>query len=182
MNQAVQLTHQDHQAGRQQFPLVLLVHDVEVPLNIGSLFRLADALGLEKIWLTGSSPVPPNPKIRRTSRATEQYVAFAYAPAPLPVVQQYRAAGYTIASLEITSTSCELAHLPLAPNAKLCLILGAENTGVCQELLDASDVAVHIPMQGHNSSMNVTHACAIACYHITQRMMPMQTSLEIKTP
>ncbi len=173
MNPTVQLTHQDHQPGNARFPLVLLVHDVEVPLNIGSLFRLADALGLEKICLTGTSPVPPNPKIRRTSRATEQYVAFAYAAEPLPVVAHYRALGYRILSLEITSASCELRQLPLAADDKICLILGAENTGVSQELLDASDGAVHIQMQGHNSSMNVTHACAIACYQMLQKLRPL---------
>jgi tRNA G18 (ribose-2'-O)-methylase SpoU len=37
-------------------------------------------------------------------------------------------------------------------------------------LLDVSDVTVHIPMRGHNSSMNVASACAIATYDIARRL------------
>ncbi len=166
----VQLAHQDHQASGLRFPLVLLAHDIEVHLNIGSLFRIADALGLEKICLSGKSPVPPNPKIRRTSRSCEQFVAFEYASDPMDFVQHYRAAAYRIISLEISSQSRDLSDFRLAPDSKVCLILGAENTGVSQTLLDASDEALHIAMRGQNSSMNVANACAIACYQIVQQL------------
>lgn len=171
----VQLAHQDHQASGQQFPLVLLAHDVEVHLNIGSLFRIADALGLEKICLSGKSPAPPNPKIRRTSRACEQFVAFEYASEPMHFVQHYRAAGYRIISLEISSQSRDLSDFRLPPDSRVCLILGAENAGVSQALLDASDEAVHITMRGQNSSMNVANACAIACYQLVQQLRPNAT-------
>ena len=58
----------------------------------------------------------------------------------------------------------------MAPGDRVCLVVGAENTGVCQALLDASDATVHIPMRGHNSSMNVANACAIATYEIARRL------------
>lgn len=168
----IQLEHAQHQAKPQRFPLVFLAHDIEVPMNIGSLFRIADALGIEKIYLSGTSPVPPNAKIRRTSRACEKYVPFAYHADPLEIVRQCKLDGYTILSLEISSASIPLRELVLPPDAKLCLILGAENHGVSQALLDASDHSVHIPMLGHNSSMNVANACAIASYELTCRLQP----------
>ena len=60
----------------------------------------------------------------------------------------------------------------MAPGDRVCLVVGAENAGVCQALLDASDATVHIPMRGHNSSMNVANACAIATYEIARRLAP----------
>ena len=36
-------------------------------------------------------------------------------------------------------------------------------------LLDLSDHALHVPMYGENSSMNVATSCAIALYELTGR-------------
>jgi len=61
----IQLDHSHHQHKVEKYPVCFLVHDMEVPMNVGSLFRIADALGIEKIYLSGSSPSPPNSKIKK---------------------------------------------------------------------------------------------------------------------
>lgn len=165
-----QLDHRSHQPVPAKHALCLLAHDVQRPANVGSLFRIADALGIEKIYLTGRSCTPAHPKARKAARATEQRVPFVRADDPLPVVAALKRAGYRIVSLEISSTSIDLAQLPVAPGDRICLILGNESAGICQPLLDASDATVCIPMCGQNSSMNVASACAIATYVITGRL------------
>lgn len=145
---------------------------MDVPMNVGSLFRIADAFALEAVHLSGKSPVPPNDKIRKTSRATEKYVPFAYDPNPLAIVTRLRKEGYKIVSLEITSSSRDIRDVGVLPGEKICLVVGAENGGVSQGLLDVSDCAVHIRMLGQNSSMNVATACAIAAYELTRRLVP----------
>ncbi|WP_338847227.1 TrmH family RNA methyltransferase [Massilia sp. W12] len=167
-----QLEHHQHQGGAAQYALCILAHDLDDPMNIGSLFRMADALGVAKIYLSGSSPTPPHAKIKRTSRSAEKYVAWEYAPQALPLLEQLRRDGWRIVCLEITSASIPLREFAIAPGDKICLIPGSENSGVCQTLLDAADVALHIPMQGQNSSMNVATACAIAAYDICGKLIP----------
>jgi tRNA G18 (ribose-2'-O)-methylase SpoU len=165
-----QLDHSQHRVTNHTFPLCFLTHDIDLPMNIGSFFRIADALGVEKIYLSGTSPVPPNSKIRKTSRSAENHVPYERIEDPTELLRNLRERGYRIISLEITSSSIDLAKLAIATNDKICLILGAENAGICQALLDASDLAVHIPMLGQNSSMNVAAACAIATYDIARRL------------
>ncbi len=167
----LQLDHSSHR-GAGALPLRLLAHDVELALNVGALFRIADALGVEHLHLSGSSPLPPDPKIRRSARSAERHVAWSTAADPLATVATLRLQGWRIVGLELSSASIPLHELALAPGDRVCLILGAENTGVCQALLDASDATVHIPMRGHNSSMNVANACAIATYDIARRLAP----------
>jgi tRNA G18 (ribose-2'-O)-methylase SpoU len=150
--------------------LCLLANNINDPANIGSLFRTADALGVEKIYLTGSSPTPPDNKINRLSRSTDKHVAFSYAQDPLDIVDTLKSDGYTIISLELSTTSVDIRHQPLCGIDKVCLVLGSENDGVCQQLLDVSDITVHIPMLGQNSSMNVAVAAAIATFEITARL------------
>ena len=167
----LQLDHSSHRAGA---PLALrfLAHDVDIALNVGALFRIADALGVEHVHLSGASPLPPDPKIRKTSRSAERHVAWSHAADPLATVAALKAQGWRIVSLELSTHSVALHDLALAPGDRICLVLGAESTGVCQALLDASDATVHIPMRGHNSSMNVANACAIATYEIARRLAP----------
>lgn len=165
----IQLDHSAHRAGDKKYPLCFLAHDIDVPMNVGSFFRIADALGVEKIYLTGSSTTPPNSRLRKTSRATEKYVDFSYAKDPLTVINQLKEKGYRIVSLELTTASVDIRHFTLGKGEKICLILGSENSGVCQALLDASDLVIHIPMRGRNSSMNVANACSIASYEITRQ-------------
>ena len=163
-----QLEHEEVKINQVKYPVCILAHDMDVPMNIGSIFRIADALGLEKIYLTGNSAQPPNSKIRKTSRSTEKYVSYSYSKNPDEVIQQLKLDGYMIVSLEITSASKDIRNFKITAQDKICLIIGAENAGVSQELLDASHQTLHIPMAGQNSSMNVATACAIAVFEITR--------------
>ena len=167
-----QLTHASVERRVRKFPVCIVAPDIDVPMNIGSLFRIADALGVERLYLAGRSPVPPHPKIRKTSRATEQAVAHEYHARGLDVVQRLRASGYTIVSLELTTRSRDIRQLDGLPLDKVALIVGSESAGVSQELLDASDYTLHIPMFGQNSSMNLATACAIGVFELTRRFMP----------
>lgn len=167
----IQLDHSDHHPKVKKYPVCFLAHDIDVPMNIGSLFRIADALGIEKIYLSGTSPAPPNSKIKKTSRSTEKYVPFSYEDSPLDLIKRLKSQGYTIISLEITTSSIDIRDLSLSSNDKVCLILGSENSGVCQQLLDVSDTTIHIPMLGKNSSMNVATACSIATFEIVRRFL-----------
>ena len=165
----LQLDHSSHR-GAAPLPLRFLAHDVDLALNVGALFRIADALGVEHVHLSGSSPVPPDPKIRKSSRSAERHVAWSHAADPLDTVAALKAQGWRLVSLELSTQSISLDTLAVAPGDRICLVVGAESTGVCQALLDASDATVHIPMRGHNSSMNVANACAIASWEIARRL------------
>ena len=165
----VQLGHADHVLSGKSFPLSLLAADVTDPANIGGLFRLADALGVRHIYLTGASTTPQNPKVRRSARATQQYVPWSYAQDALALIQELKG-GRRIVALEITSASVDIRRVAISPDAPIVLVVGSENQGISQDLLDEADHAVHIPMMGYNSSMNVVTACAIAVFEITREL------------
>lgn len=166
----IQLEHDAHQPATVRHALRFLAYNVRRPANVGSLFRLADALGVEHLHLTGSSCRPPHPKLHTAARHTELHVPYDYAPDPLPVVAALKAAGYRIICLELSSASIALDAFTVTPGERLCLVLGNESVGIPQTLLDAADATVHIPMQGANSSMNVACACAIAAWAITRQL------------
>jgi len=164
----IQLHHGDHVAMGGRRPLRFFLHDINDPANVGSIFRVADAFGVEAIHLSGSSPVPPHRKINKTSRSSDKYVDFHYEQEPLVCLQQLREQGYTLVCLEITSESQDIRRLTFSAGDKVCLILGNENTGVDARFLSLAEFTAHINMAGHNSSMNVAVACGVASYEITR--------------
>lgn len=174
MQKNIQLTHRDHQAANTKFPLSIVANDLTGPLNVGSLFRLCDALGITKLYLCGETPTPPDTKINKTARSTEKYVNYEYQTNAEALVAKLQRAGFLIVSLEITTSSINLNSDEFKTLIKsrqpVCLILGAENTGVSKALLRLSDITVHIAMVGNNSSMNVISAASIACFEIISNL------------
>ncbi len=175
-----QLTHADHRSSGLRFPLNIIANDISSPQNVGSLFRLCDALAIKKLFLCGDTPAPPNTKINQTSRSTEKHVVYEQHDDATELVNTLTKSDVNIISLEITSSSLAIASPAFAKaidNTKpVYLILGSENTGVNETLLSLSDISVHIPMHGNNSSMNVIAAASIACYEITKNMLAKKTS------
>lgn len=174
MSDNIQLAHKDHQPSAKKFALSIIANDINSPVNVGSLFRLSDAMGIEKLYLCGDTPAPPNSKINKTSRSTEKYVAHETHSDAEELVRQLKSSGVFIISLEITSSSIAIdsEQFKQRINAKqpICLILGSENTGVKPALLELSDLTAHVTMYGNNSSMNVVTATGIACYEITSKL------------
>jgi tRNA G18 (ribose-2'-O)-methylase SpoU len=162
----IQLDHSKYHFPSQKFPLCFLLDNIHLSANIGSLFRIADALGVEKIYLTGLSSVSANTKFKKASRSTEKFVDYAYEENTLDLAARLKNEGYCIIGLEITSSSISIQKMSFAKDQKICLVIGSEDIGVSQNLLEACDSVVHIPMFGQNSSMNVGTACAIATFEI----------------
>ena len=165
-----QLDHARHRPAAAPLALRVLAHDLELAANVGTLFRIADALGVERLHLSGTTPRPPDARLRKAARSTDAHVAWEHDTDPLATLATLRAAGWRIVCLELTTCSVDVRTLPVAPGDRLCLVLGAENAGVAQALLDASDATVHIPMRGRNSSMNVASACAIALFELSRHL------------
>lgn len=175
MANEVQLTHNDHRPSHIASPLRLLLDNVSDPLNVGSLFRLADAMAIKILYLCGNTCTPPNPKIRKTSRSSEQYIQYHYASSPSEAARQFKRDGITLIGLEITNHSLSLTSHILETRLKkgqaCCLVIGSEKSGISQETLDLTDFCIHIPMLGNNSSMNLVTASAIACFELNQVLL-----------
>lgn len=174
MKQDTQLTHEDHPRSVERFRLSIITNDISSPLNVGSLFRLSDALGIERLYLCGDTATPPNSKIRKTSRCTEDHVDYEKTGDAVELCQQLKASGHKIVALEITRNSLDIGSdefcEAITGDRPLCLLLGSEKKGIDEALLSLADITIHIPMRGNNSSMNVVTAAAIACYQITRSM------------
>ncbi|MFH6935023.1 TrmH family RNA methyltransferase [Flavobacterium sp. FlaQc-30] len=163
----MQLTHEENQFERKTFPITLICDHIYFQQNIGSLFRIGEALGVENIIFLGKDiPLTPR-KINKTSRSTHLHVPHTVIEETSDLITFLKENNFEIISLEITSNSKPLKEVQIPENQKIALIIGNEINGISDELLKISHQIVHINMFGKNSSMNVVQAASIALYEFT---------------
>jgi tRNA G18 (ribose-2'-O)-methylase SpoU len=164
----MQKNHYNSSFQHKKFPIILVCDNVSKAPNIGSLFRTAEAFGVEKLIFCGKN-IPMGKRMTKTSRTTEKFVAYELHENVLDVVNNLKSQQYLIVSLEITNNSLPIDKY-LFPPQPIALIIGDENHGISNDILEESDVVLHIDMFGHNSSMNVVQATAIMLYEITRQL------------
>jgi tRNA (guanosine-2'-O-)-methyltransferase len=152
---------------RENRPLaevVALLQSVEYPANVGSIFRVADAAGLEALILSGITPTPPNPTIDKVGRFKSNRVPWRYEKDPVSAVREIKGKGYHVVAVELTATAVPYFRYKYPP--KCCLVVGHEDHGITKAVLNHCDGAVFLPMYGKGRSLNVHVAFSIVLYHL----------------
>lgn len=168
----------------KRFPFSILLDNIRSLENVGLIFRLADALRAEKLYLTGFTGYPCLGKtdrrlphiceradrvINKTAIKTVALVPWEYHENPVILVKELKKQKITIVSLEQTTISQN--YLEVEYRFPLCLIAGHERLGVRDELLKLSNRIIDIPMFGAGNNLNVATAVAIVGYELIKKFV-----------
>lgn len=147
-------------------PVYIVLDNVLDTYNIGSVFRLADAVAVEKVLLCAGTETPPNHRIKKASINTTEWVNWEYYPTAIEAVTKLRAEvpGIQIVSVELSDKS--VPYDEIAYQFPVALVVGHETDGVSQEVMDASDYIAELPMWGVNISLNVMVSLGIMLYEV----------------
>ena len=151
-------------ARKNRTKLIIICHNSRSALNVCSIFRTADGLGVEKIYLTGYTPAPTHPGISKTALGAENFVDWKKISKISNVLENLKKEEYQIVALERSEKSVSLGSFK--PKEKVALILGNEVRGLNGTTLDKCDKIVEIPMRGRKESLNVAVAFGISAYAI----------------
>ena len=83
-----QLRHEEISNQTIVHPLSPFCTNWDDPRNVGLASRLADAVGLQHLYLAGSTPLPPNTKINKTARSTVNFIQWSHHPNPILLVEE----------------------------------------------------------------------------------------------
>ncbi len=150
----------------EKSPVVLVLDNVRSALNVGSIFRTADAFRISKILLCGITACPPNAEIRKTALGAEQSVEWEHCTDSVAAVDALKADGYTIIAIEQAVGSVMIDRMDLSRYPKVALIFGNEVKGVDDRLMDLCDLCVEIPQFGTKHSLNVSVSAGIAIWEV----------------
>ena len=150
----------------EKLPLVVVLDNVRSLHNIGSVFRTADAFRIKCIYLCGITACPPHPEMHKTALGAEFTVDWRYVENTVQAVDNLRAGGYVVYSVEQVESSTMLDQLVLDPGKKYAVVLGNEVKGVQQEVVDHSDGCIEIPQYGTKHSLNVSVTAGIVMWDL----------------
>jgi tRNA G18 (ribose-2'-O)-methylase SpoU len=145
-------------------PVVAVLENIRSLWNVGSIFRSADAAGVEALVLAGFTGRPPRDEISKTALGAEESVAWGEAASAAEAAGRLRADGRFVIALERTDSSVPLAEADVRFPA--ALVLGNEVAGLGEEALAGADLVCHIPMHGVKGSLNVAVAAGVAFYEL----------------
>lgn len=147
-----------------QTPIVFVLDNVLDTFNIGSFFRLGDALGSQKIYLGGKVVTPPNQKIHRASVGLWRWLPWEHHRSACELVKKLKKQGYFLLVAEQTKKS--QSYLEVKPKFPVAVVVGHETLGVDPKIVKLADFIAEVPLLGVNRSLNVLVAASVVGYHL----------------
>jgi 23S rRNA (guanosine2251-2'-O)-methyltransferase len=151
---------------------IAVLDNVRSVYNVGSIFRTANAAGIEKIYLCGITPTPLDKKGRRRSDFTkvalgaEDVVAWEFMEKTEECLEVLKKDGTFVIAIEQDERAVDYKKVSIEGKGKIAFVIGAEIDGMKTATLSLCDVVAEIPMLGTKESLNVTIAFGIAIYRI----------------
>jgi tRNA G18 (ribose-2'-O)-methylase SpoU len=153
-------------------PLYVLAHNIRSIHNVGSIFRTAAFFSVDKLFLSGYSGTPDNPKMAKVSLGSENQLPWEYKKSPLTIIKKLKKDFPTLKivglenNLSAPYTKVVLPIQNFKPNSPILLIIGEETTGIEPKLLKLCDIFLEIPRLGPKESLNVSVAFGIAIHQL----------------
>ncbi len=137
--------------------------DLSDPGNLGTILRTMDATQAAALILVGKSTYPFHPRTVRASRGTVFTVPLCYSSTMEPVFDWAKTHHvHTIA----TSARADRPFWDAPYQLPVLLVFGNENRGLDASTMEATDQLVTIPMEGTNSSLNLSVTASLILYEL----------------
>ncbi len=148
--------------------LQLILHNIRSVYNVGSIFRTADAAGVEKIYLTGYTPRPVdkfgrvNQKMAKTALGAERSVDWQGQVKLSGLIRRLQDEGREVVAVEQSREAVDYKKYQLSRPA--VFIFGNEVAGLSPAVLKKADRIIEIPTRGEKESLNVSVAAGIVLF------------------
>ena len=154
---------------QKKFPITIVLDEIRSLTNVGSFFRTCDAFNVEKIYLCGITATPPHREIQKTALGATETMQWEYRETTMDVVEELKAKGIKVCSIEQTEQTTMLQDVNNLPNEQYALVFGNEVNGVNQDVINASDYIIEIPQFGTKHSLNVSVCAGIVMWEFTKK-------------
>jgi tRNA G18 (ribose-2'-O)-methylase SpoU len=150
-----------------RLPVTVLLDNIRSLYNVGSFFRTADAVRLQRMLLAGITAAPDDHRVSKTALGAERSVAWEQVDDVPARLDRLRDEGVQLAAVETSTTAVDL--FDWRPAFPVCLVFGHEVDGVQKAVLDRCDVHVRIPTLGMKQSLNVATAGGVVLYELLRK-------------
>ena len=150
---------------RTVFPLTVVLDNVRSAINVGSIFRTAECLGVAEIMLCGYTATPEHPKVHKAAMGTAEAIRHQWFAHLEEAVAVLRTNKVSIIAVETCRGADNIGSVTY-PQGKLALLFGNEQHGLGVAALSAADHIAKIPMMGNKNSLNIAVAAGIMIHSV----------------
>ena len=153
---------------QKKTPVVIVLDNVRSHLNVGSVFRTADAFLIEAIYLCGITGVPPHRDIHKTALGATDTVAWKHFATTAEAIEVLKKDGFKIIAIEQAESATMLDEFVPIIGEKYAVVFGNEVEGVSQNIVSSSDMVIEIPQWGTKHSLNISVSVAVVLWELVR--------------
>ena len=136
--------------------------------NVGSIFRLVDAVGFMAVITGGKTPGKDHRHVKKASMGSVNWIPQEEAENLANELKLQKEKGYFVIGLETIQTS--KSYLDFNWPEKGIIVLGNEEYGMSSSVMHVCDEFVHLPMLGRKNSINVANAISVVAFHVSSML------------
>ena len=149
---------------RHNKEVYIIADNLQYARNVASIFRIADAMGVKEVVLTGITKTPPFGKsLTKVSRYKEKSVKWRYFKTTSKAINYFSLRNIPIIAIEQVSNA--VPYYAIQYPDKFALVVGNEVYGLTKSTISKLKNFVIIPMFGKGASLNVHVALAVVGFY-----------------
>jgi 23S rRNA (guanosine2251-2'-O)-methyltransferase len=147
-------------------PFLLLLDLLKDPQNVGTLMRIADAVGIHGVIIQERRAVAVTPAVASASSGAVEHLHVAQVTNLVNTMKDLKQDDIWLVGMEIGPELTPLNKTNL--NMALGLVLGSEGEGMRRLVRETCDLLLTLPMRGRVHSLNVATVGSVALYSAWQ--------------
>lgn len=153
-------------------PLLVLLDGITDTRNFGAIARTASCADVDAIVIPEKNSVSVTPDAVKTSAGALMTLPVCRVRSILDAVKRLKSAGVKVVG---ASEKANTDYTDASLTEPTAIVMGAEDTGISDDVLRLCDEIVAIPMYGPIASLNVSVAAALMIYEsVRQRRMDLE--------
>ncbi len=142
--------------------LVLVLDQVQDPINVGRLLRTAEATGVAGVIIQDRHAGNITPAVVTTSMGASEHVRVAQVTNIVRAMERLKEADLWLAGLDLSRGARPLNETSL--DISLGVVVGNEGVGLRRLVREHCDMRIYLPMRGKIQSLNAAVAGSILLY------------------
>lgn len=151
---------------RDEKPFLLVLDLLKDPQNVGSLIRVADAVGIHGVVMQDRRAVSVTPAVVASSSGAVEHLRVAQVTNLVNAMKELKENDVWLVGMDVGPNVPPLDKTDL--NMSIGMVMGSEGEGLRRLVRDTCDLLVTLPMRGQVGSLNVATAGSIALYSAWQ--------------
>lgn len=147
-------------------PFIIMLDGLTDTRNFGAIARTAECAGADAIVIPARGSVSVTPDAVKTSAGALLHIPVCREKSIAEAARMLRENGYKLVGASEKSAET---YTDIDYDVPLALVMGAEDTGISNDVLRVCDALAAIPILGNIGSLNVSVAAGVMMYEVVRQ-------------